>query len=138
MSKTIEKAVERQFASMSAEDKDLILKEMFNRYLEKLNVYYHDDMICHKPLVRLNGREDEKPSFRDRDRDRDRDRRGAGSFGGGPRSRSNRPSQGGFKGKPKPKSQSDWKPAGKAGHFAKPVAKPVAKSASKSSPKHPH
>jgi len=130
VSKTIEKAVERQFASMSAEDKDLILKEMLNRYLEKLNVYYHDDMICHKPLVRLDGREDDKPSFRDRDRDR----RGAGSFGGGSRARSNRPSQGGFKGKPKPKSQSDWKPAGKPGHFAKPVAK----SASKSSPKHSH
>ena len=66
VSKTIEKVVERSLSSLTADEKEAVLKELITRSMEKLNVYYHDDMVCHKPLVRLNGSwESEKPS-RDR------------------------------------------------------------------------
>lgn len=63
-SKTIDKAVERQFNALSSEEKEAILREMLTRHLEKLDVYYHDDVICQRPLVRLNGDFNERPAFK--------------------------------------------------------------------------
>lgn len=96
-SKTIEKAVERTFSEMSAEDKDLLLKEMFARHLDKLNVYYNDDMVCHKPLVRLGA---SAPKEREFDSRRER-------FG-----RGNQKPRGEFRGSEKP-ARKPFKGAGK-------------------------
>jgi ATP-dependent RNA helicase DeaD len=126
VSKTIEKAVERQLASLETEDKDKILKEMITRYLEKLNVYYHDDMICHKPLVRLDGAEIEKPSFRDK-------RKSAG-FSDDRRPRPQKGSWGQFKGKGKPKQA--WNPSPKGP--SKPAWNPNLKPKASPAPKQKH
>jgi ATP-dependent RNA helicase DeaD len=112
VSKTIEKAVEKNFTALSVDEKDAILKEMLTRSLEKLNVYYHDDMICHKPLVRLNAPELEKKPRFSGDSKRP-DFKKSGRFG--------KPARGDFKFKPK----SDAKPQGKP--FGKPQGKPLGK-----------
>lgn len=127
VSKTIEKAIDRQLASLESEDKDKILREMISRYLEKLNVYYHDDMICHKPLVHLNGNESEKFSFKDR-------KRSAGSADE-KRSRPQKGSWGQFKGKGKPKPAWSPKPKGSSKPAWNPSLKPKAASAGPK-PKH--
>jgi ATP-dependent RNA helicase DeaD len=65
--KTVEKAVERTLAALSAEEKEQILREMLTRRLEKLDVYYNDDIVVHKPIVRLDeGGFKERPSWKDR------------------------------------------------------------------------
>lgn len=159
LSKTIEKVIQRQLADLSVEDKDLILKEMFANSLEKLNVYYHDDMVCQKPLVRLNGEDrPERSSRGDRwsrggrgDRE-GRENRGGGRFGrgGGQGERSARPARAGQSDRPErrdfgdrgPRSErrsADDKrgPSKPAGRF--PAARPSAKAPAprrQSSPQH--
>lgn len=54
-SKTIDKALERTLASVSEEEKNLILREVLGRRLMKLDVYYNDDIVVHKPLVSFDG-----------------------------------------------------------------------------------
>jgi hypothetical protein len=96
-SKTIQKAVERTVGQLSAEEKDLILQEMVGRRLEKLDVYYNDDIKMNKPLVSFDDNFKEKRSWGDRPS------RGDSPRGkGGDRFRKGENSRGGFKhGKPK-------------------------------------
>jgi len=95
-SKTVLKAVDRTLATLSGEEKDAILREMMSRRLEKLDVYYNDDIVVHKPLVNLKGDFKER-SWKDRGNSggsRDRgDRNGKPKFG-------NKFSRGGGSGKP--------------------------------------
>jgi ATP-dependent RNA helicase DeaD len=79
-SKTIEKAVDKTLLSLSSEEKELILREMLSRRLEKLDVYYNDDIVVHKPLVRLDVEFNDKPSWKDRGGS-GAPRRDRGSFG---------------------------------------------------------
>lgn len=90
-SKTIEKAIERTLTSLSEEEKNLILREVVGRRLSKLDVYYNDDIVMQKPLVRLDGEFKEKREWRDRDsgpRGKSRDSGSSkGNFGRGKSSR---------------------------------------------------
>ncbi|MBM3383224.1 MAG: DEAD/DEAH box helicase [Betaproteobacteria bacterium] len=129
-SKTIQKAVERTVGQLSAEEKDLILQEMVGRRLEKLDVYYNDDIKMTKPLVRLDQDFSEKRSWGDRlsrgDAPRgkggDRFRGGERSFGGPKRGKpafgQGKPKFGQGEGKPQ-----FGKPEGKP-HFSKGEGKP--------------
>jgi hypothetical protein len=130
-SKTIQKAVERTVGQLSAEEKDLILQEMVGRRLEKLDVYYNDDIKMTKPLVRLDQEFSEKKSWGDRpsrgDAPRgkggDRFRGGERSFGGPKRGKpafgKGKPQFGKGEGKPQ-----FGKPEGKP-HFSKGEGKPA-------------
>ena len=53
---------------------------MLSRRLEKLDVYYNDDIVVHKPLVRLDVEFNDKPSWKDRGGS-GAPRRDRGSFG---------------------------------------------------------
>ncbi|MEN9826244.1 MAG: Cold-shock DEAD-box protein [Pseudomonadota bacterium] len=121
-SKTISKALERTLSLLSSEEKDAMLQEILARQLEKLEVYYHDDLICHKPIVRLNGDGGEAFSSKEK------------RFGGRREfsDRDNRKSRGGFK--PGQKFNGPGKfqkaDAGKKdrnGRFGKPPSAPVAR-----------
>lgn len=65
-SKTIAKALERTLSLLSGEEKEAMLQELLARQLEKLDVYYHDDLVCHKPIVRLDSHGGDKFSDKER------------------------------------------------------------------------
>jgi ATP-dependent RNA helicase DeaD len=91
VNRTVEKAVGRTLEKLSEEDKNQLLREMMLRRLEKLDSYYHDDIVVNKPLVRLDAdfadRAKRRPGFnakfgRSEQRDGARPFRGDRSGGG--------------------------------------------------------